>query len=127
MSLAEHMIKTADGIGLLLDWLGEGGKVVPQKVADHRARICFKCDYNVSPRWWEKSKTKIAHWIRAQLEIKHDMKLRAAHEDDLNMCKICGCLTKLKVWVPASHILEHTSVKTMREFPEWCWIPREAK
>lgn len=127
MNLSKNILKHADGLALLVDWLGKGGDVVPKRLADKRARTCAYCEYNGQPLWWEKSKDTVAQWIRAQLEIKHDMKLKAAREGDLNICQVCGCCLRLKVWVPTSHIVENTSVKTMKEFPEWCWIAREAR
>lgn len=113
-------------LAALKDWLGEGGTPVNSGLAAQRAVICRDCPENRAPLWWEKmTKEPIAAVIRSQLALKHDLNLAVEHEDDLHMCRVCGCCIRLKVWVPISHIKKHTSPEQLLKFPNWCWIRDE--
>lgn len=119
--------KTAAGIGLLLDWLGSGGKAVEKELAEKRAAVCAGCDRNK-----EKTLTSIftipaSQFIQRQLAIKNDMKLETSQDLKLGVCETCTCPLKLKVWTPMEHVLKHTSEKVMAEFPEWCWVRNQDK
>jgi len=49
--------------------------------------------------------------------------MAVANEDKLNMCRVCGCCIRLKVWTPLHHIIENTP--DTGKFPEHCWIRTE--
>lgn len=106
----------------LLDWLGSGGIPVAKELAESRAIVCETCPENRAPKWWEWAKNPIADCIRERLEVKTAMQLRVSNEDGLNMCRVCGCCIRLKVWTPLERILPNVDVS---EFPEYCWIRRE--
>lgn len=120
-----------NGVEALADWLGDGGSPVAPMIAEFRAARCVTgnnggpCPLNCSPNWWERVKHAIADWIKAELAVKHDMKLEVSNEHQLHMCKACGCCLRLKVWVPAKHLKDHADTTQLKETPDYCWMRRE--
>lgn len=132
MSILEELRNDVVGVGLLVDWLGDGGEPVSQILAEHRAYACthgdngYPCKFNVEPGWWDKHvKEPIAETIRADLELKKRLRLHVSSEDALAMCKPCGCCMKLKIWTPLKHIRGHTPPEVFEKFPSWCWQRKE--
>lgn len=114
------------GVALLADWLGDHGDPVHPILAESRASYCVKCPQNVEPKWWERVKSAIAGVIRGQLALKHGMNLTTRHDDDLHMCRACGCCMKLKVWVPRDHVRKHTPRDALNKMPKYmCWVRKE--
>lgn len=130
MSFLSRFKDDAEGIALLKDWLGDGGKIVPPNKSIGRAEACVNhegkpCPENVEPGWWDRFKMKVAEIIRKQLELKSRLGIKVPQEKDLAMCRVCGCCLPLKVHVPIEYIAEHTNVKVREKFPPWCWIKKE--
>lgn len=113
------------GAQLLADWLGDGGQPVTEVLAAFRAERCLTCQFNVSPNWWEKAKQYVAAVIKRELELKHKLDLSLPEDSKLHMCSVCKCCTRLKVWVPITHIHDHTPKEMMKQFPPWCWLRKE--
>jgi len=116
----------------LKDWLGDEGKPVPTLHAAERAVICVSgnngkpCPMNCEPRWWERwIKEPIAQAIKEQLEVKHQMRIGVIVEDELNMCKACGCCLKLKVHTPIQYIKSHLTADQIAKMPTYCWQRKE--
>lgn len=127
MSIYEEIKKTAVGMALIKDWLGEGGHV-SQAVADHRSLACLRggpdgteCPHNKAPKWWEFAKGEIAETIRRQLEVKEKVRLSTPFEDKLHMCSVCGCCLKLKIHTPIKHIKNHMKAEVFEKLPVFCW------
>ena len=115
------------GIGLMIDWLGDGLKPVDQERADQRAAICAKCEFNQRATLLEQLTTNpAAAGIKSLLQERAEMKLSTPHDEALQMCKKCDCVLKLKVFTPFKHVLEHTSKEVMDSLPSFCWIKSEA-
>lgn len=112
-------------VSVLTEWLGDGGQVVDNRVAQHRSVICAQCPENRHGKWWETAKHGVAEVIRTHLEVKNGMNLTLPNEAELNMCHVCGCCIPLKVWVPISYIRECTDAETLAKFPKHCWISAE--
>ena len=111
-------------LSTLTSWLGAGGKPVERWQAEQRAPVCEICPKNKAPRWWEKMLHEpIAAAIREQLALKHEMNLAVPNEEDLSMCQVCGCCTRLKIWTPIEHIVSHMQPED--HYPDNCWIPQE--
>lgn len=131
MNVIDEILKTADGAMLVRDWLGKDAVTVSRSLAEQRSVACTmgdngkRCHLNVEPGWWDRIKNMIAETIRRQLAIKNKMELKVTREDELFMCRGCGCCLKLKVWVPLEHIKSHTSAKQLKSMPSWCWIRME--
>lgn len=125
MTLLDEIRNDAAGAAILKDWLGDGGAPVAPVVAEARAMVCVNCPENRAPYWWEKAKNSIADAIRAHLVVKQQSGLRVSHEDEIHMCRVCGCCLRLKVWVPIEHIKEHTTPETLAKLPSHCWLLKE--
>ncbi len=128
MSLAAQIIsefrQTANGAAIIDDWIGSGGMPVPLPHAEARAFICKSCPLNVSRNWWHTFFTNpIARAIRKTVEIKNQIGLSVSCEDELGMCKGCGCAIKLKVHVPIEHMKAHH--KPEYKYDPRCWVTKE--
>ena len=123
--MTAELRKLATGAAVLADWLGSGGKPVPQALAEQRAAVCVDCPENRAPRWWERSKSVIARNILLYIEAKKRMKLATGSDDKLHMCQKCGCHLPTKVWCPIEHIAGHTDLEKVAEMPAECWQRRE--
>lgn len=110
------------GVGTLLDWLGDGGEPVKNELAEKRAGICVTCPQNGKGDWKRLFTAPVAHKIKLQLAIKHDMDLKTSHDAQLGVCLACDCPLELKTWAPLSYILPHTSAETMAKLDKRCWI-----
>lgn len=118
--------QTMDGAALLADWLGSGGRTVSTSNADIRASACLDCPQHRPGRWWEHVlKDPVADVIRHQLELKQQMNVESSFDDQLFMCRACGCCLRLKVLVPIEHIANHTTPEQLAKYPANCWIPAE--
>lgn len=126
MNAIEEVRKTIDGIHILQAWFGEDGYPVEQDQANRRALVCENCPENRGALWWEKfSKDPIAQVIRIHLETKQKAKLTVPNEDNLHMCRICGCCLMLKVHVPIRFVAAHLNQEQLNRFPDYCWIKKE--
>lgn len=121
----EAVKRTAAGVGILLEWLGDGGKPVAPELASERAKTCSSCPENKRGNLGDFFTTQASEIIRKQLEIKNDLKLSTAHDGGLHICAICLCPLKLKVHTPIQHIQEHTSAEVEKQLPTHCWMVKE--
>jgi len=117
--------RVAAGVGVLLDWLGSGGKPVDQAVAEHRANVCATCPKNDGGPWTSYFTGKVADKIKTQLEMKNDLSLRTSQDDKLTVCSACDCPLQLKVHTPLHHVLAHTSPEVKVRLDPNCWILHE--
>jgi hypothetical protein len=112
----------------LTSWLEDGGQVVAPDLAQKRGEICSKCPLNVTGNWWEKiSKQPVAEVIKKWLEIKNEMQIGVPIEKEIGLCRVCGCVLRLKNFEPIKYIKDHTDLETMSKFPDYCWIKTESK
>lgn len=131
MNVFEELRNDVQGALLLNDWIGDGGEPVSQAQADFRADACLHgnggspCPLNVEKNWWDKVKDAIAETIRAELELKNRIQLHATGENDLFMCRPCGCCLRLKVWTPIKHIQKHLPKEALDSMPSFCWQKNE--
>lgn len=123
--------QTASGAELLADWLGDAAKPVHEMVAEMRSQHCIAgdngnpCPLNVEPNWWGRVKHVIADWILGELELKHQMNLKVSCEEQLHMCKACGCCLRLAVWVPKATYARHKLSIPLEKLPAFCWKRKE--
>lgn len=114
--------RVAAGVGLFVDWIGEGGVPVSEDIAERRAAVCVQCPKNDGGDWKKYFTEPIADKIKKQLEIKHDLELKTSLDDKLTVCSACDCPLPLKVWVPLKHVLAHTSYAVQARLDKKCWI-----
>jgi len=117
--------RVAAGVGVLLEWLGSGGKPVEQSLAEHRANVCSTCPKNDGGPWTSYFTKPMADKIRTQIEIKNDLALRTSQDEKLTVCSACDCPLQLKVHTPLSHILSHTTDEVRKKLDPRCWILSE--
>lgn len=119
--LLKELRNDISGAEILADWLGTGEPVHPM-VSEARAKICGACPENQEPNWWDTHvKEPIAHWIRAELELKNHMRISVPSEESLGICRVCGCCNALAVHVPIAHVKAHTTKEMLAKFPDACW------
>lgn len=117
--------RVAAGVGVLLDWLGSGGKPVDQAVAERRAAVCATCPKNDGGDWKAYFTGKVADKIRTQLEMKNDLQLKTSLDSQLTVCSACDCPLPLKVHTPLVHVLAHTNEEVKQRFDPRCWVLHE--
>lgn len=125
MSLIDELRKTANGLAVITEWIGEGGIPVPKEQAEARSKCCIGCPENVAGKWWEKATNSIALAMREILAVKNDCEYRVENEDALFVCRICGCCNRLSIWAPIEHIKAHTTDEEFQKYPARCWKPKE--
>ena len=114
--------KAVAGVGVILEWLGDGLKPVIQKVANERAAICISCEFNREATGLQAAYENVADGLKLLMNAKADMKLATPYDDQLKTCQQCDCSLKLKVWAPMEHVKNHTSEKVLSTLPPHCWI-----
>ena len=123
--VAGHLGKTASGIKLLTQWLGDGLNPVPRQLAEKRALICATCPQNQEGNLWQRMDALAAHELRSLISAKKNMKLETPKDYALKTCQACDCWLPLKVWSPLKHILNNTSDSVRKDLDVSCWILSE--
>jgi hypothetical protein len=118
MNLFEKARQSGLGAAHIADWLGEGGMVVDQATAQHRANTCITCGLNQPGSILVGA---VAHAVRGQLGIKNKLKLRVEGEKKLKECQECGCQLKLLIWEPQDRVEKHLSESSRAALPGMCW------
>jgi hypothetical protein len=134
-AVAERMMA---GAGILLDWLGSGGKPVSNELANQRAEVCanrgpdpdhpgqfLKCPQNQAGEWTKWFTVPAAAVIQRQIEKRHEMKLETAYDSTLGICAACSCPLKLKVHTPIEHIKSKMPEEQRAKLDNLCWILAE--
>jgi len=122
MSLIDRVEQLAGGVQILTEWLGAGAITVDRQHAQERANTCRKCPQNQNGNTVTGA---VADVIRKQVEIKNHLQLRVFGEKALHTCKVCGCVTRLKIWLPFKNLgLDDQEIKN---YPTNCWITKEYK
>ena len=121
MNIIERAKQFKVGAETILDWLGSGAKTVSPELAQKRTDICLKCPMNVRE---SRITEAVAAAIKKQVEIKNRLNLRVKGEKSLLSCSACGCVTRLKVWVPLQNILPEPAEQS--RFHEDCWLRHES-
>lgn len=109
-------------VQFLNNWYLKGGKLVDQNTANIRANICIQCHNNQASTetraksccGGNKVQTLVINKVRAQI-IKDN---RTPMDAKLLTCGICGCCSKISVWIP-NNILVNTG--DANAYPSFCW------
>jgi hypothetical protein len=117
--------RVAAGVGLLIEWLGSGGKPVAKELADKRAEVCVTCPKNQPADIMGYFTGKIAAKIATQIQMKHDLLLQTSYDSKLGVCTACDCPLVLKAHTPLKHILDHTDNEVKGRLDPRCWILHE--
>jgi hypothetical protein len=124
-AVADKAKKAVAGVGVIMDWLGSGLTPVAQKLANQRAAVCVKCEFNQEPTGVQAAYEKVGDVIKMLMNTREEMNLATPQDAELKTCVQCDCTLKLKVWAPMDHIKAHTSPKVQLSLPAPCWIRKE--
>jgi hypothetical protein len=112
-------VKTmVDGAKNLTLWVGSGGEVVSQEVAQERANVCFTCPLNQRGMGVT---AEVAEATLKFLEFKNSLDLRVEREAELHHCFGCGCVLKLLIWEPQTRIVSQVTGEEKAVTPFFCW------
>lgn len=125
-AVVEKARKYATGVGVLLDWLGSGGKTVLKEEAERRASVCAVCPKNVQGGIDSVFTRVAADKIKRQLELRSEMELSTTKDNALNICEACLCVLKCKVWVPIEHVEKKLTDDMRSQLDPSCWIKSES-
>jgi hypothetical protein len=126
VGVADHIKKSAIGIKAMADWLGDGLKPTDRITAENRAIVCAHCEFNQDPDWFQKLDQVGADIMRGLIEAKNKMELATTQDAKLNVCRLCDCTLRLKVWVEKEIAQRNTPPDIRAKLPAWCWIKKEA-
>ncbi len=115
MTLTQHL-------STIKHWLGAKGKPVGQAVADARAEVCLRCPKHERGEYEFLTKPA-AQSFKRMLEVKAEMKMRVAREDELHTCGLCLCFMPTKVWCDLDFARRVTP--DWQRFPSACWLITE--
>lgn len=121
MNLFDALKSYAHGARILIDWLGAGGRVVDNTLAQSRADVCKLCPHNKAGLDFPEATSE---FIREQVELKNHLQLRVGGEKSLFTCEVCLCPIKLKIWLPIEQV--KLKPEEMDEFPAVCWLRKES-
>ncbi len=122
IGLIDRAKQFKNGTKILTEWLGQGANTVDHRTAQRRADVCIQCPMNGRDSLITST---VADAIKQQLEIKAKMNLRVTGEKSLHTCSACGCVNRLKIWLPLQNILP--TPEEMPSFSETCWLRTESK
>lgn len=106
-----------DGMKTLLAWTCNSGELVERDVAQKRADVCAKCPLNVKD--WQVTEA-VADAIRSHVGLKQHLGLTLDNEEQLHTCSACGCVCRLKVWLPAQFVEPTDEMKA--KLHKDCWL-----
>lgn len=120
INLIEQAKKFSDGARTITAWLNGGADTVSKADAQRRADVCLKCPMNQPGG---KVSDAIAAAIRKQVELKNHLQLRVDGEKSLMTCTGCGCVLKLKIWIPIDKL--GLDKEELAKFDSCCWMRDE--
>lgn len=118
MNLLAKVKTMVDGVKNLTLWVGSGGEVVSQEVAQERANLCFTCPLNQRGMGVT---GEVAEATLKFLEFKNSLDLRVDREAELHHCFGCGCVLKLLIWEPSLNIKKQLTASEVEVSPPYCW------
>lgn len=118
MNLLERARKIPRGMEVISEWLGSGGEVVSQDEAQGRADICLRCPKNTND---SVGFGIISAVVKSYLRVKNRLGLHVSGEKSLHACECCGCVLKLKIWLPQDKVSAEMAGDDRTKYPDYCW------
>src|SRR5436309_9153512 len=112
----------ADATPTMVEWLGTGGLIVHQEVAQKRTDACLRCPMRAPT---PKLLGAAADGIKRILELKSGLGLKVQGEKSLGICLACNCVNRLKIWMPREKVLAELSAEEFSRLDQSCWIINE--
>lgn len=123
-SLLERSRQLAAGAGVQIDFIKSREEAVPAETAAVRAKICVDCQFNVKGGLETFFTKPASEAVRRGLELARGWKLSIPQSEMVNICDVCLCPLKLKIWIPLSFIQARMPAEVGAAMPDWCWIKR---
>lgn len=100
------------------EWVVRNGfqKAPPETIAA-RADICADCPFNVVVKGCTGCQG-VLRWLGEFL----GQDAKVPREVELDNCRVCGCVLKLKICLPEEVILAASNPQ--EEYPDHCWMPK---
>lgn len=108
------------GTAVMIDWMLHGAKIIEQKEADERSKICAHCHFNSGISGCSNCSMGRVRELVAKI-VGNKV---TVGDGRIQACKICGCALKAKVWIPLDILQKHMSAEQNDQFPEWCWCKK---
>jgi len=124
--LRQSVGRVAGGVETIKEWEISGGALVPQELAESRAKVCVSCPKNALGDLTSWFTVPAAELIRKQLEARNQAKIYTASDPLLGVCEACACPLKLKVHCPMDVINAKMQVADRQALWESCWIRLES-
>lgn len=112
---------------LSVQWIESGAEAVVTELSTKRAETCAACPKNETGDWLSTFTIPAAAAIRKALEARSGMKLSTPVDDQLGVCQVCDCVTRLLVHVPLQKKLSVMPREIHDALPPNCWVITEEK
>lgn len=123
----KYIKHTTAGIGLYLEWFGQGGPVAAEQ-AERRAAICLTCPQNNTKLSIAQHFNQIvASNLMKVMGMLNDMSLHTSNEDKLGVCVACSCPVGAKSFSPIGIILNHIRPESKAALDARCWLLEEER
>lgn len=97
------------------------GRRAEQVEAEHRASVCVECNQN---REVPGCRGCAFDALKTMIDSVRNGKT-TPYDARLNTCCVCGCLNRVKIWLPLDIVLKHTPVDQMEQLKQKapkCWM-----
>lgn len=126
LNLIDSIKHIPDGKEAIMDWVGDGGQVVPVAVAQARADVCNGQNETGKPcpnnQRGLSLTLSVALAVKKYLAIKNGLGLKVRGEKSLGHCMACGgCVLRLLVWEPADKVHKQMDEDEFDKVPGYCW------
>lgn len=100
------------------EWVMKHGfEKAPEEQVNERAAICATCPLNVKVKGCSGCQG-VGRWLAEFLGQDKEV----PQGDKLQNCEVCGCVLKLKIYMPEEAIKAVTSPE--EDYPDHCWMPK---
>ncbi len=123
--LSQSFKSVVAGAKTIDEWDIEGGRLVPQELANSRAAICEPCSENGSAVLTDWFTGPAAELIQKKLEARNNLKIYTNSDPLLGTCKCCKCPLKLAVHIPIEIKLAKIRPEDKEEMKQKnpkCWV-----
>jgi hypothetical protein len=117
----------AAAIDTIADMFGAQGPIRDIVHATHRAAVCVACPKHEKGDWTRFFTVPAQFAIRKVLGLVKDLDLSTKYDDQLQVCGVCQCPMKAKVWTRIEHITAHIPAEDKANLDPECWILNEEK
>lgn len=121
---AGRVTKIWAGVKTLNEWIDSGEAPVDQELSNSRALVCSKCPKNGEGDMTSWFTRPAAAAIKRQIEKLEHKKLSTPYDSAINICEVCLCPMRLKVFTPIKFIKAHITDAVFDELPRSprCWM-----